>query len=155
MHVVISGTASTRLSRVQRTLPDVTTFEAGILTDEELDAASKGIYCKKEWESAGTTFKGSSKERNEANDLGHMGQPDRSAIILLSPPDLCKCGLFSCDVIQVLMLHPARLLFVHACMQHALGFGRTLSDMQCHTTGVKCYKIPRTCSFGNRTPNAI
>ena len=105
MHVVISGTASTRLSRVQRTLPDVTTFEAGILTDEEVDVASKDINCKQEWKSAGTRFKSSSKERNEANDFGHLGQPDPSAIVLLSPLDLCKCGFFSCDVIQVMILH--------------------------------------------------
>ena len=82
MPVVVSGTAGTRLSRVQRTLPSVTTFEAGVLTSEESDAALK---CTLRTEKGNSDSHGSStscSHRSEANEPGSQGQPDPSALVL-------------------------------------------------------------------------
>ena len=99
--MIVSGTASTRLSRVQRTLPNVTTFEAGILTHEEHYSAWDRISCTTDSNSAINESISTPQGHERANVYGSLGHPDPSALVLLSPQDLCACGLFNCDVIQV------------------------------------------------------
>ena len=116
MRVVISGTASARLSRVQCISLSDTTFEAGVLTCEEIDAAFKGSTCTQEVKSASdgsiSRFHG-----NDANELGSLGHPDPSAVVLLRPRDLCACGLFSCDIVQVTICGVREaVLSTHMCL---------------------------------------
>ena len=101
MPVIVSGTAGTRLSRVQRTLPSVTTFEAGILTYEESDAVLNPTVYTEEGKNTSNGSISSFQHRNEANEPNSLGPPDPLALVLLSPHDLCACGLFNSDVIQV------------------------------------------------------
>ena len=101
MRVIVSGTASSRLSRVQRTLSNVATFEANVLTNEAIDAAINDTVSNKEGTSASSGSSSSFKGSKEAYEHGCLGHHDPSALVLLSPQDLCACGLFSSDVIQV------------------------------------------------------
>ena len=103
MRVIVSGTASSRLSRVQRTLSNVTTFEAGILTNEAIDAALSSTASYSEEKSAIDGSLPSRKNDKGADEYGSLGHQDPSALVLLSPQDLCACGLFNSDVIQVLV----------------------------------------------------
>ena len=101
MRVIVSGTASSRLSRVQRTLSNVTEFEASVLADQAIDAALNDTVSNKEGTSARNGFSSGVKDSKGANECGSLGHQDPSALVLLSPQDLCACGLFNCDVVQV------------------------------------------------------
>ena len=119
MRVVISGTASTRLSRVQRTSPSETTFEAAVLTFEKIDAALNGIISTNSSENASNGSNSIFQDRKQAKELGILSAPDPSAIVFLSPRDLCACGFFSCDIIQVAIRGCLRrITCVPACSLH-------------------------------------
>lgn len=100
MRVVISGNASNRLTRVRGTVSEDTAHEVSILSEEETSA---GLEQLSERTSASSAAFGphSSQKQPAAASYHAVGQPDPSAIVLLSIEDLCKSGLFAYDTVKV------------------------------------------------------
>ena len=101
MQAIVSGTASVRLARVQRTSPHTSTYGVGILSDDQVADALNSLDTITSASSASKEFKTAVQKRTSTHRSHASRQPDPSAIVLLSADELCRCGLFSLDVVQV------------------------------------------------------
>ena len=100
MRMVIAGNASNRLTRVRGTVSEDTAHEVSVLSEEETSAALEQLSDRRRASSAASGPYLSQKQPGSAS-YHAVGQPDPSAVVLLSSEDLCKLGFFAYDTVKV------------------------------------------------------
>jgi hypothetical protein len=101
MQAVISGTASQRLARIQRALPHTFTYEIEVLSAHQVADTLNRIDAAASINSANNESKSAIQKDTLTHGSHATRQPDPSALVILSAEELCRCGLFSLDVVQV------------------------------------------------------
>ena len=146
MRVIISGNASNRLTRVRGSVSEDTAHEVSVLSEEEIFAALEQLS-NRNCASSASSGPNSSQKQLAAASYHAVGQPDPSAIVLLSIEDLCKSGLFAYDTVKVRTCNARFWASKLNCLQMA----QSAIHAACLITGVKCCQAPPSSPSGNRT----
>lgn len=156
MQAIVSGTASIRLARVQRTSPHTSTYEIGILSDDQVVDALNSLDTITSASSASKESKIAVQKRSSIHRSHASRQPDPSAIVLLSADELCRCGLFSLNVVQVGLGFDAAMPLLSCPVCNMCLRAHTRQPLNSSLpTGVKCHQATGQHPSGHRPANAL